>query len=500
MTELLTAAQMRDLEACAIAAGAVTGRALMEGAGAAVVAAMLDCWPSLATGPRRALVLCGPGNNGGDGWVVARLLAVRGWAVKATAPGAPGPGAPDAAAALADWRAAGGAAAEGPVDGAGFDVAVDALFGAGLARDLDARAAAMLAAARRAPRLAAVDGPSGLCLDSGAARGAAVPADLTVTFHRAKLGHHLGVGPDLCGRLAVADIGLTGAPPGAVRLASPDPGLLAKSGDLHKYDHGHLLVLSGGVGRGGAARMAARAALRVGAGLVTLGAPGAALIENATRLDAVMLRRVGDADDLAALLADRRIGAVLLGPGLGCDARARGLVLAALGAGRAVALDADALTAFAGDAGDRAALMDGLRACGRAVLTPHAGEFARLFPAAEAGAAVSRVRLAAAEAGATVLLKGRATAVAAPDGAALLHAATYGRSAPWLATAGAGDVLAGLIAGLLARGAAPLAACGTAAWLHVEAARAVGPGLIAEDLPEALPGVLRRLLAPRDAP
>lgn len=498
MTELLTTAQMRAVEAAAIAAGRTTGLSLMERAGAGAVEATLARWPGLADPPRRALILCGPGNNGGDGWVIARLLRERGWDVTAVALGVPDRTPADAAESWRRWRDGGGAALSVAPDGAGFDLAVDALFGAGLTRDLPAEAAAMLAAARRCARLVAVDGPSGLCLDSGRALGAAVAADLTVSFHAAKPGHHLGLGPDLCGRLVVAGIGLDPAAPapGApIALAGPEAAGLMKRSVAHKYDHGHALVLAGGVGRGGAARMAARAALRVGAGLVTLGAPGAALIENAARLDAVMLRRLNDARDLAGLLADPRITAVLLGPGLGVDARTRALALAALASKRPVALDADALTAFAADPADRAALMAALRA-GRAVLTPHGGEFVRLFPAAAALASpLDAARAAAAESGATVLLKGRATVIAAPDGTAAIHSAAYGREAPWLATAGAGDVLAGLIAGLLARGFAPLPACATAAWLHVEAARHVGPGLIAEDLPEALPDVLRGLAA-----
>jgi hydroxyethylthiazole kinase-like uncharacterized protein yjeF len=503
MTGLLTTAQMRAVETAAMAAGAATGLTLMERAGFAVAEAALERWPGLADPPRRALVLCGPGNNGGDGWVIARLLRERGWEVAAVALGDPDRAPPDAAESWRRWRDGGGSALSAAPDGTGYDLAVDALFGAGLTRDLSAQAAAMLAAARRCPLLVAVDGPSGLCLDSGRALGAVVAADLTVAFHAAKPGHHLGCGPELCGRLVVAGIGLDPsreAPGPPVALARPDAARLTKRSDGHKYHHGHALILGGGVGRGGAARMAARAALRVGAGLVTLGVPGAALIENAARLDAVMLRRVNDAADLDALLADRRFSAVLLGPGLGVDARTRALALGALASGRPVALDADALTAFAEEPAERAALLAALRT-GRGVLTPHGGEFARLFPAAAALASpLEAARAAAAESGATVLLKGRATVIAAPDGAALIHSAAYGREAPWLATAGAGDVLAGLIVGLLARGFDPASACATAAWLHVEAARHVGPGLIAEDLPEALPAVLRALAAAPAAP
>lgn len=486
-----------------MSSGAVSGRVLMARAGAGVVAETLAAQPDLAAMPGRVLVLCGPGNNGGDGYVVAALLARRGWRATVLALAAPGPGAPDAQAARDDWEALGptGALTPDAVAGVEADLVIDAVFGTGLQRPLGVPLCAALRAARGRFTVA-VDAPSGLCLDSGrvlAEDGAVpLPANLTVSFHAAKLGHYLAEGPAACGSLAVVDIGLEPTPPdGAVRLAVPDRAALAK-GMGHKFTHGHALVAAGGVGRGGAARLAARAALRVGAGLVTLLAPPAALIENAARLDAVMLRTCADGAALREVLQDPRVTALCLGPGLGLDARAGGLVAAALESGRPLVLDADALTLLARDRGLFAALHAGC------LLTPHEGEFARLFPAeaarlaapAQAGPAVSRLdaaRAAAKEAGAAVLLKGPDTVIAAPDGTARLHAAAYRRAAPWLATAGAGDVLAGLATGLMARGLAPLAAAETAAWLHVEAARRIGPGLIAEDLPEALPGVLREL-------
>ncbi len=288
---------------------------------------------------------------------------------------------------------------------------------------------------------------------------------------------------------------MTGARPG---LPPALVARLAKAESQHKYDHGHVLVLAGGPGRGGAGRLAARAALRVGAGLVTLGCPAAALPENAAQLTAVMLRVVGDATALREALQDARLNALCLGPGLGPGAATRDLVTAALAARRATVLDADALTGFtAAPATLFAALHD------RAVLTPHGGEFARLFPDLAEGlraqdgdplpARRRAVAVAAARAGATVLLKGAVTLIADPaGGAAELHL-TGPEAAPWLATAGAGDVLAGLIAGLLARGFAPRDAALCAAWLHGAAGRQVGPGLIAEDLPEALPAVFRGL-------
>jgi hydroxyethylthiazole kinase-like uncharacterized protein yjeF len=275
---------------------------------------------------------------------------------------------------------------------------------------------------------------------------------------------------------------------------------LGKADTAHKFTHGHALILSGGAGRTGAARLAARGALRIGAGLVTLGGPGSAQMEVACQITALMLRRVDDGAGLAEVLQDERLNAVCLGPGLGV-ARARDLVPVLCGgvAPRATVLDADALTAF-GEAPEALfnLLHDGC------VLTPHAGEFARLFPdiaeklnaPATKGPAYSKVeatREAAARAGCVVLFKGADTVIAAPDGRCRINSAQYDRAVPWLATAGSGDVLAGFITGLLARGFAPMQAAETAAWLHVECARSFGAGLIAEDLPEELPKVFRRL-------
>ncbi len=268
--------------------------------------------------------------------------------------------------------------------------------------------------------------------------------------------------------------------------------LLVKHAGQHKYDHGHALVLAGGSGRGGAARLAAHAALRAGAGLVTLACPADAVAENAARLDAVMLREAENAADLGRLLEDARINALCLGPGFGLGAETRAMAVAACGSGRSVVLDADALTSFA-DAPE--ALFDVLH--GGCVLTPHAGEFARLFgelPAAdEEPERAAAVAAAARRSGAVVLLKGALTLVAAPDGTLLAADATGPAAAPWLATAGSGDVLAGMVCGLLARGIEPPMAGAVAAWLHAECARRFGPGLIAEDLADALPGVYRDL-------
>ncbi|MBY5988376.1 NAD(P)H-hydrate dehydratase [Roseovarius atlanticus] len=510
MTELLTAAQMRAVEEAAMASGEVTGLELMERAGRGVVEAVFEEWPDLAATSHRAVVLCGPGNNGGDGFVVARLLRDRGWDVELFLFGDPEKLPPDARVNYERWAQMGavGDMIRGVGQGRAPQLLVDAVFGTGLSRPVEGKLAQVLAAFDgfrdlKAGRTVAVDIPSGLCADSGRALGACARADLTVTFHAAKPGHHLSRGPHQSGKLKVKDIGLepgAGAD-GAVRLVErPCSGHLEKRAERHKYGHGHALVLSGGAGRTGAARLAARGALRIGAGLVTLGVPPSALMEAACQVTSIMLARVEGGDGLADVLQDERLSAVCLGPGLGVE-RARELVPVALGRGgvepRPTVLDADALTAFA-EAPDE--LFEMLHAA--CVLTPHGGEFARLFPdIAErldatpmAGPACSKVdatRDAAARAGCVVLFKGADTVIAAPDGRCSINSAQYDRAAPWLATAGAGDVLAGFIAGLLARGVEPMQAAEAAAWLHVDCARSFGPGLIAEDLPEELPRVLR---------
>ncbi|MEM9049190.1 MAG: NAD(P)H-hydrate dehydratase [Pseudomonadota bacterium] len=506
--ELLTAARMRVIEQAAIARGSTSGLCLMERAGQGVVEAVFAWRPELAESPHYAVVLCGPGNNGGDGFVVARLLNARGWTVEVFFYGDPAKLPADAAENHRRWSALGAVRPFAPttVAQAKADLFVDALFGTGLSRPLPNALTEALAGAHASDRTAqkrvAVDAPSGLCLDSGRILGpagaTAVNAALTVTFHRPKIGHYLNEGPGCCGALRVVDLGL------AAESRADRPGLATPQGTLgkarigHKYQHGHALILSGGVGKGGAARLAARGALRIGAGLVTLGCPPAALIENAARLDAIMLRPIPDTDALSHALMDRRIAALCLGPGLGLP-RARALVPVATRAERATLLDADALTAFE-DAPE--ALFAHLHS--RCILTPHLGEFGRLFPDLKAKldepalkgpayAKLDAVREAAARAGCVVLIKGADTVIAAPDGRARISSACYERAAPWLATAGSGDVLAGFITGLLARGFTPLDASETAAWMHIACALHFGPGLIAEDIPEQLPAVLRSL-------
>jgi hydroxyethylthiazole kinase-like uncharacterized protein yjeF len=533
MTELLTAAQMRAIEAAAIASGAVTGLELMERAGRRVVEAIFEEWPDLRATSHRAVVLCGPGNNGGDGFVVARLLRGWGWEVEVFFYGCAERLPPDAKANYQRWCAVGDVLKfEGQIDTRDAKLVVDALFGTGLSRSLSPEASetfqSIISGKHAKQKFCAIDMPSGLCADSGrwlsdkAGSALQFRADMTVTFAAAKLGHVLAEGADATGSLQICDIGLAtwhdhglreicdakGAAfcprPSLVTAVCPDASELAKGSitkTQHKYSHGHALVLSGAAGAGGAARLAARGALRIGAGVVTVGCPLDATGENAAQLNAIMLAPVADAGALAKVLADKRINALCLGPGMGVDRAVEMLGVALRGAGlqpRATVLDADALTALARTHELFELLHKGC------VLTPHAGEFARLFPDIAAklstqaikGPAYSKVdacREAAKRAGCVVLFKGADTVIADAEGRCSINSAQYDRAAPWLATAGAGDVLAGFITGLLARGFAPMRAAGTAAWLHVESARSFGPGLIAEDLPEAIPKVFRDL-------
>ncbi len=548
MTELLTAAQMRAIEQAAIESGEVTGLELMERAGRGVVEAIFEEWPELAPaasgsggaapsagasppellGPdeetaRRAVVLCGPGNNGGDGFVVARLLKEARWGVEVFLYGDAGKLPPDARANYERWGEMGEVVvrtvdppplADDSLAIDTCDVIVDALFGTGLTRPFRGVFSILADARERMQNwsvpIVAIDTPTGICSDSGRVLGSAIRSDLTVTFHRPKRGHYLEYGPQKSGHLRVVDIGLADRPvvSDVLEIRSGVDAEVPAKKDGHKYSHGHALILSGGVGKGGAARLAARGALRVGAGAVTVGCPPAALIENAAQLNAIMLQRVTDGDALTELLQDKRLNALCIGPGMGLGTREAGLVAAALAAqvkdvGRGsprlpVVLDADALTLLSQDNTLFAQLHD------NCVLTPHTGEFRRLFPdiaakldaPATKGPAYSKVdatRDAAKRAGCVVLFKGPDTVIADPSGRCSINASVYERSAPWLATAGSGDVLAGFITGLMARGFPPMQASETGAWVHTECALNFGPGLIAEDLPEQLPQVFRKM-------
>ena len=451
---ILTAAAMRAAEDEAIAAGTPSAE-LMERAGAA---AAETAWRFSGGAP--ALVLCGPGNNGGDGYVVARLLAERGVevSVAALAP----PRTTDAAAMAARWS--------GPTTDLAqampAPLVIDALFGTGLSRGLEPAVAARLGELVAAANFSvAIDLPSGVSTDDGALLSPVPAFDLTVTFAALKPAHRLQPAAAGCGRVIVGDIGV---PAASLLREIGKPSLPRPGPDDHKYSRGMVAVVAGAMS--GAAELAAEAALRGGAGYVLL-AGG----DPAPRRPHAVVRREGDA---AAMLGDHRIGAIVIGPGLGRDEAADDLLEAALEAGPPLVIDADALVLLGEDPSR-------LRGASPAILTPHEGEFARLFGTLP-GSRLDRALDAASLCGAIVVLKGSDTIVAAPDGRAAIAAA----ASPWLATAGTGDVLSGIAGAMLARDLDAFEAACAAVWLHGAAARAAGPGLIADDLAQHLPAIL----------
>ncbi|UUX50262.1 NAD(P)H-hydrate dehydratase [Nisaea acidiphila] len=483
---LLTVSEMGEADRMTIEGG-MPGIDLIEAAGRSVAASIKE---RFATGP--VLVACGPGNNGGDGFVVARLLRDDGWPVELVLLGDRDRLSGDAALAARTWDGPVGEMDPERLDGA--DILVDAVFGAGLARDIEGTAFDFLSDAKArveqgALISVAVDIPSGVDGNSGAVRGVAVPAALTVTFFRKKPGHLLYPGRQLTGELVLADIGI-----GTDVLEDIGPAISENGPVLwrdqfpragaasHKYTRGHAVVSGGPMT--GAGRLAARAARRIGAGLLSI----AALPEHCDlyALDApgAIVLPAPDLPAFEAILGDTRKNAVLVGPGHGLTGRTREFANAALRTNKAVVLDADALTAFAGN-------IEGLsrNISGPAVLTPHEGEFERLFRGL-LGSKLERARAAASRTGAVLVLKGPDTVVAAPDGRAAINS----NAPPWLATGGTGDVLAGTILGLLAQGMPPFEAAAAAVWINGAAADRFGPGLIAEDLPEIFPDILSEIL------
>lgn len=485
-TALMRVAQMAEADRLAIAAG-TPGAVLMQNAGEAVAEEIMRRWS-----PCRVCVLCGPGNNGGDGFVVARLLAAADWPVRVALLGPLERLAGDAQIHAARWT--------GPIEFlapaaiADAELVVDAVFGSGLNRALPENVALTLAAVgRRGVPLIAVDVPSGVMGDSGESCGA-VAAQCTVTFARKKPCHVLLPGRDLAGDVVVADIG---TPPSvlegiAIDTWENDPALWRRelprpASGANKYSRGHALLV-GGYPMTGAARMAARAAARTGAGLTTIAVPDIALPIYAGALLSIMVQPLSRPEDLTRLLCDSRYTALLIGPGAGVNEVTRARAHALLQTHRAVLLDADAISVFANRVGELAGAIHG-----PCILTPHEGEFARIFArGAERGGGgdkLSRARAAARSSGAIIVLKGSDTVIAAPDGRAIVNS-----NAPAnLATAGSGDVLGGVILGLLAQGMDGFLAAAAGVWLHAAAAADFGPGLLAEDLPDLLPGVLRRL-------
>ncbi len=479
--EILSVAEMGAADRAAVAAGTL-GTVLMQRAGAGVAAVIQERYA-----PRPVVVLCGPGNNGGDGYVAARLLAEAGWPARTASAARTGLRG-DAAAAARLWTGPDSPLGPASIDGA--ELVVDALFGAGLSKPLDPELQVLLRAAEMsgAP-IVGVDLPSGLPGDSAAPLEYAPACALTVTFHRKKPAHVLEPGRGLCGEVVVVDIGL--ADPGSGSLFENDPELWLDrfpwpSTTSHKHARGSLVVVSGPMSQTGAARLAARAGLRIGAGLVTVLSPPDALLVNAAQLEAVMVRPFGNEGELA--IAGATADAAVIGPAAGVNLATHANVLALTETGIALVIDADAITVFKDEPDHLFVALDD-----RDVMTPHPGEFERIFPGVLKASPhrIVAARTAAMRAGAVLLLKGPDTVVAAPDG----RAAVNTNASPFLATAGSGDVLAGFIGGLIAQGMASFEAACAGAWIHAEAGRQFGPGLIAEDLPELAPGVLEQLYA-----
>ena len=482
-TALLDAREMAEADRLTVEAGTSISR-LMENAGRGVAQEIIRRWAA-----RRVAVLCGPGNNGGDGFVAARVLADAGWNVTLALLGTLEQLKGAAREHAEHWRENIEPLTPAAIDGA--ELIVDALFGAGLSRPLEgaARETLAAAAARNVP-IVAVDIPSGVFGDTGE-NGGGVASVLTVTCFRKKPGHLLQPGRKLCGELLVSDIG---TPVEVLNQIEPktfenDPALwlaaLPRPEDGgNKYTRGHALI-SGGYPMTGAARMAARAAARAGAGLTTIAVPDVALPIYAAALTSVMVTPLAQPADFVGLLDDPRVTACLIGPGAGVTELTRTRTLAILRARRATLIDADAITRFK-DA--RSMLLDSID--GPCVMTPHEGEFQRLFDSS--GDKLTRTRRAAALSRAVIVLKGSDTVIAAPDGRAIIN----GNAPATLATAGSGDVLSGIVLGLLAQGMDPFLAAAAGVWLHGAAAADFGPGLLAEDLPDLLPAVLWRLRGP----
>ncbi|WP_194952644.1 NAD(P)H-hydrate dehydratase [Sphingopyxis solisilvae] len=439
---ILTSAAMREAEAACAAQGTSLSE-LMERAGAAVAD---TAWRMAAGAP--VLILCGPGNNGGDGYVAARILAARGAAVRVAALAEP---ATDlATAARAGWQGAVEPITEAL---APAPVIVDALFGVGLSRPLDDGMAATL---RRfsGRRVLAVDMPSGVESDGNAGWMPPLPADVTLALGALKPAHVLLPTAAACGSVLLAPIGIAAQ---ATMRTLPSPTVATPAAAAHKFDRGMVLVFAGPMP--GAAGLAAAAALRAGAGYVVLeGSERAPLSAIITESDA----RFGER------LSDPRVGAVVIGPGFPASDELLFDVEAALDSGKPLVLDAAAIAA---------ALPRLCETPCRAILTPHEGEFARTFPELY-GSKIDRAKAAAVRTGAVVVYKGADTVIAAPNG----RVAAGWPGSPWLATAGTGDVLAGACGAMLARGGDPFDAAVAAVGWHIARAKAIGPGLVADDL------------------
>lgn len=494
MLELLTPAEMGDADRLATESGPINSFELMCRAGTAVTSAILENFPCA----QRIAVLCGPGNNGGDGYVVAEQLANRGMELTCFFSAVPKPGTDAQRAAQNFGGKTQPLARFKPEE---FDLVVDGLFGAGLDRDVSGLVKDVIDAVNlaRVP-VVAIDLPSGVSGETGGISGSSFSAALTVTFFRRKLGHLLEPGRSRCGIQRVADIGI---PASVLDRISPHcfenapflwkDALPTPQTTTHKYQRGAVGVFSGGPHSTGAARLSALAAARSGAGAVAILSPHDALIVNACHLTSIMLRKVDALDDLSAVLNECKFNGFVLGPGFGNDAKVRAFVPILCQSDVKLVLDADGITAFAGHSAELIGLKNegGKTAL---VMTPHEGEFKRMFPEIFVDNSLSKVEKAKAAAKLTnsiIVYKGADSVIAASDG----RAAVNSNGTPYLATAGSGDVLSGVIASLLAQGMPPFEAACAGVWIHADAGNKYGPGLIAEDLPEQLSIVFKELCA-----
>ncbi len=482
---LLTSQEMAQADQHTIRSG-IAGADLMEAAGLAVTRHIMVCFDQVKT-----LVLCGPGNNGGDGFVIARHLKEAGWEVELALLGSVANLSGDAALMASRWD--GDVLPLSPDVIQNHELIVDAIFGAGLCRPIEGPIASLIDSINsRDLKVVAVDIPSGIDSDSGQILDSAIRANSTVTFFRSKPGHFLFPGKEYCGDLVVADIGILER---VLKDIDPhthrnDPQLWSDDfphikSNAHKYDRGHGVVISGGAANGGAARLAAQAALRIGAGLISITCPEEAVLSHAAHLTAVMIKPFGAKSDIDDLLEDLRMMHWCVGPGCGVTEQTKSQVLKILSAGRECVIDADGLTVFAQKPDE---LFKAIEKSGhQPVLTPHDGEFARLFPDLERHNKLASARQASARAGAVIICKGPDTVIASPDGRAVINH----NAQPTLATAGSGDVLAGICLGLMAQGMASFEAACAAVWIHGAAAADFGPGLISEDIEGQIPNVMR---------
>jgi hydroxyethylthiazole kinase-like uncharacterized protein yjeF len=490
LLELLTADEMRRAEQITIKNGTPSIN-LMENAGRGVAEEVVRRFPRGS----KVLVCCGPGSNGGDGFVCARTLRERGYQVRLALLGKPEELKADAKEMARRWDESIEPLAAKSLDGA--EVIVDAIWGTGLNGPVNGVVGQIIEDTKqRNLPVVAVDVPTGIDATFGNIHGIAFEAVSTVTFFRRKIGHILQPGKRHCGELRVIDIGIpkTVLPEVAPQTFINEPDFWLRyyprlKAEGHKYDRGHAVVVSGPMESTGAARMAARAALRMGSGLVSLATSKAAFYINAAQVTSIMLAVFDGAPGLADIFqSDLRRNAVLIGPGAGNSQETRDNVAAVLASEATAVIDAEGLTAFEGRSQELFTLIQNRSAA--TILTPHRGEFDRLFP--ELGNAESKLEQAkrAAEiSGGVMVFKGPDTVVAAPDGLSAISES----APPWLATAGSGDVLAGMITGLCAQSMSPFDAAAASVWMHSELARAFGPGLIAEDMAEMLPALLQRL-------